>query len=701
MLAAALLLLAAAPAGAGPPARVEPVEPASLLLVTLDTTRADHLGCYGATFAATPRLDALAAGGVRFERALAPAPITLPSHATMLTGLVPRRHGVRANSRFPLGPEPPVLAEALAAAGYRTAAFVSSAVLDRRAGLERGFAHYDDTVRVGDRRAFNYEERAASQTVDAVLARLPELEPPFLLWVHLFDPHLPYVPPEPFRSRFADRPYDGEIAFADAQFGRLLDAVRRRAGPLLVAVAGDHGESLGEHDEDGHGVFLYQSTQRVPLILAGPGVPAGRVVERNVGLVDLAPTLLELLGLVALEGIDGVSLRPLLEADAADGTGPPYELESFFPRLSYGWSPLRALVHGRWKYVEAPEPELYDLGADPGERRNLVAERGRIARRLARMLAGRIGDDDPGFAAAPDDPELAERRRRLESLGYVGGATAPPGAGDVEPDPKRMIGLVRELDRARRELAGGEREAATARLERLLERSPRTLPAWLVLAQCRLAAGNAAQAEADARRALELAPDDALAWFHLANALAAGAGESDQALERARAAYGRTLELDPRHADAHLNYASLLVRHRRLDAARDLLAGAVDRGLRDPDVEVELGLLELAQGRPAAATAALERALTLHRCARDANETLGRIAYGRGRAAVAASHYERALECAPSADTAKTLGSIYRYDLEDPRRARRAWTRALELLDPADPDVPVLRALIAQLDAAG
>ena len=211
-----------------------------------------------------------------------------------ITGQVPRRHGLRNNALFRLGPEPPVLAALFREHGYHTAAFVSSMVLDRIAGLDRGFDRYDDTVRVGPREAFNHEERAAVQTNAAVLAHLGSLEPPFFLWVHYFDPHLPYVPPEPFRERFADRLYDGEIAFMDAQLGELLQAVRKKGGPLLVAVAGDHGESLGDHGESAHGIFVYQSTQHVPLILAGPGVPRKTVVKRTVGLVDVAPTLLEL-----------------------------------------------------------------------------------------------------------------------------------------------------------------------------------------------------------------------------------------------------------------------------------------------------------------------------------------------------------------------------------------------------------------------
>jgi len=252
-------LLAAAPGQ-------EPATVPSVLLITLDTTRADHIGCYGAKNAATPNLDRLAAGGVLFGNALSPAPLTLPSHTSLFSGQVPRLHGARDNLNFTVDRSIPLLAERLSSAGWSTGAWVGSVVLDRSTGLDRGFERYDDTVRIGERTAFDYRERAAGHVVDGVLKDLPGFNPPFFLWVHLFDPHLPYVPPEPFRSRFRGRPYDGEIAYMDHEIGRLLGAVKRKSGPLLVVVAGDHGESLGEHDEDGHGVFVYNATQRVPLI---------------------------------------------------------------------------------------------------------------------------------------------------------------------------------------------------------------------------------------------------------------------------------------------------------------------------------------------------------------------------------------------------------------------------------------------------
>ena len=396
MIAAVLLAAAAAAAAAKP----------SVLLITLDTTRADRVGCYGYAPARTPAMDALAADGVRFDRALSPAPLTLPAHASILSGRVPRRHGVRDNALFRLDAKVPLVQEAFRARGYATAAFVSAAVLDRALGLARGFAVYDDAMRGASESA----ERTADRTVDAAYAYLDGVHGPFFLWVHLYDPHFPYAPPEPFASRFKDRLYDGEIAFMDQEIARLVAKARTKAPALIVAVAGDHGESLGEHGEDGHGIFVYQATQRVPLLVSGPGVPKGRVVSGTVGLVDLAPTLAALCGLSGPKEPDGRSLAAAWE-DRPEGAARDYEVESYFPLFSYGWAPLRALVRGSTKFIDAPRPEMYDLVSDPAEKMNVRVSRKDQADTLSRALFDRIEGDTPAPAAM--DPALAEHARRI------------------------------------------------------------------------------------------------------------------------------------------------------------------------------------------------------------------------------------------------------------------------------------------------
>ncbi len=680
-------LLAATAAGTGDvPA---PARRPSVLLITLDTTRADRLGAYGAPFARTPNFDALARRGVRFERAIAPTPLTLPSHASILTGLVPRRHGVRDNSGFSLAPEVPSLAERLREAGYATAAFVSSAVLDRTGGLDRGFALYDDGVRVGDRRAFGHLERAATQTTDAVLERLPALAPPFFLWVHYFDPHLPYVPPEPWRGRFPDRPYDGEIAYMDSEMGRLLEAVRGKDGNLLVAVAGDHGESLGEHGEAAHGVFLYEATQRVPMVLAGPGIPGGRVVDAPAGLVDLAPTILDLLGLPAPGGIDGRSLAAAVRGGSLSTTD--YEMETFYPRFAFGWAPLRALVRGRWKWIDAPRPELYDVSADPGERTDLGRARPDEARALARVLSEKVGEDDP--APPPSDAEAEERRARLSALGYVAGGGA--SAGSV--DPKDGIAWLADLEAGRRALQTGNPRDGIAPLERLVSRNPENLQAWIALGLCRLASGDARRAESDLREAVALAPDRSLPWVRLGDALAARARSDEAARREARIAYEKALSLHPREADAYLGLLLVLALSQDGPAIDALAAKARREGWSDPVFDTEIGLLALGRGKDAEAEASLRQAIAADPAAVRALEGLGKLAYGRGAVREAERWYARALDAAPSAALAKTLGAIRLHDLGDAAGAREAFTRALALLGPADPDRAEIEAILREL----
>jgi arylsulfatase A-like enzyme/cytochrome c-type biogenesis protein CcmH/NrfG len=665
--------------------------PPSVLLVTLDTTRADHLGCYGAAFASTPNLDQLARDGVRFDHALSPVPLTLPSHASILTGRVPRRHGVRNNALFRLGPEPAVLAGELQRHGYRTAAFVSAVVLDRITGLDRGFEHYDDSVRIGSRQAFNYKERAASQTNGAVFEYLETLTEPFFLWVHYFDPHLPFDPPEPFRGRFPNRPYDGEIAFMDQQFGSLLQQIRNKTDSVLVVVAGDHGEGLGQHGEEAHGVFVYQATQHIPLIVAGPGVPRGEVVQTRVGLVDVAPTVLELLGLPGLPDIDGRSVAPLLRG--RELTSAEYELESLFPLFAYGWAPVRALVAGEYKYVDAPRSELYRLSQDPEESVDLIESQPRIAFEMADDLLALTEDDVVGMPE--DDPALAEQKRRLESLGYLGGSGTV--AGEEVIDPKDGIAWIADLQAGRRAYQTGRPEEGIEPLERLLSHNPNNVPGLLALGICYMGVGQPARAVALNRRALEIRPDDAQAHFNLANALTFLAETRPAMFAEARVHYDRALELNPRYADAYLTYASLIEQTGANDQALALLQRARSAGVRDPEIETRIAVLELKRENVEAAKEAFRRGLELYPEDPRPLEAMGRITFRQGRYAEAAGYYERLLAVTPSARVARTLGSIRLEQLDDRAGALEAFEMALGLMGGGDPGRGEVERLVEQL----
>jgi arylsulfatase A-like enzyme len=436
-------------ADAAPPAAHStalPTAAPTVLLVTWDSVRADRVGAYGAQSGATPRLDALAAGGLVCESARAPAPITLVSHATLLTGTSPLRHGVHDNGGYRLAPENVLISEALAAAGWRTGAFVGAFVLDEQYGLGQGFEVYGTPAyrRLG--LPLQSAERPATEVVDQALAWLDGVgaDEPAFLWAHFYEPHFAYRPPEPYASAHAD-PYDGEIAACDAALGRLLDGLdaRGRAGPRLVVVTSDHGEALGEHGEQTHGVFLYDATQRVPLVLHGAGVPAGRRAGPT-ALADVAPTVLQWVGLPrsALPHADGLSLL----ADAGPDAGRALALESWLPWHAHGWMPQRALVWRDHMFIAARRPELYSLRDDPDELTNLIDIRSDLAAECAARLAALEAQQAPIVPA--ETLELADDDvARLAALGYLVGETRS-GLPQDAPDPRDRLPQLAARDRA-------------------------------------------------------------------------------------------------------------------------------------------------------------------------------------------------------------------------------------------------------------
>ncbi len=528
-----------------------PAPPERVLLVSVDTLRADHVGSYGAQLAHTPQMDTIAVGGVRFETAISPAPLTLPAHASLLTGLDPPAHGVRHNSIHRLAAGLPTLAERMRQAGYATAAVVGSLVLDRRFGLARGFDSYDDAMAGRRSGIAGYGERPADQVVDAALAWLADAPPRYFLWVHFYDPHAGYSAPRGFASAFANQPYAAEVAFVDAQLGRLLEAVRARGGErgLLVVLTSDHGESLGEHGELTHSYTLYDATQRVPLLLHGAGLPAGRVVEAPVRLVDVAPTLLELVGAEPLGAIDGRSL--LAPISGREEEPRLAYLETLAPQLDFRWSPLLGVRSERWKYVRAPRPELYDLRGDAGELDNRAAEEPELVARLDQELEARLRDARPPTG----DVRLeAAERELLQRLGYlVPSPGAPADLGRVAgPDPKDRIGTLRALAEAETLLTEGRPEAALERLAAVDEPGAGVASLRAVVA---LAAGDAALAEQAARQAVAEAPDRADLWVLLGRAL-----EGRSRWQEAAEAFGRATAADADSASAWSGLARNLER---------------------------------------------------------------------------------------------------------------------------------------------
>lgn len=381
----------------------------NLVLVTIDTLRADRLGCYGYPKIETPNLDSVASRGVAFENAVAQAPLTSPSHASMMTGLLPTVHKVRDTGGFVLRSSDTTLAEILQQQGWDTAAFVGSSVLKKRFGFDQGFETYDDEM--GENR-----ERRAGEVVDRAIAWLgSRTGKPYFLWVHVYDPHLPYDPPAGFREKYKDRPYDGEIAYTDQELGRLFAAIGKNT---LLVVLSDHGESFSEHGEYAHGIFLYDTTLRIPFLMAGPGVPARLRVKQQARTVDLLPTVLELMGGKAPQTVQGSSLVPAFTGKEAP-TAHSYA-ETLFPKLNMGWTELRAIRTNRWKFVRAPRPELYDLAQDPAETSNVIATHPAEARDLESKLDAAAGSTAEKVETAASDRRTMEQ---LRSLGYLGGSS--------------------------------------------------------------------------------------------------------------------------------------------------------------------------------------------------------------------------------------------------------------------------------------
>lgn len=612
-----------------------PIErgPRPFVLVTLDTTRADRLQPYGATDIATPTLLSLAREGVVFEQAMSVAPITLVAHTSLLTGLYPPRHGVRNNGIHFAGEQLETLAEQLGAHGYGSAAFISASVLEARYGLDQGFDLYDDDLSTGtNRQPRVVPDRNAGATVDAAVAWLDAWTDgrPFFLWVHFYDPHAVYSPPAPYRDRYRDRLYDGEIAYMDAELGRLLK--HPALTDAAVAVIGDHGESLGEHGEQTHAILAYQSTLHVPFILRIPDGPAGVRVAEPVSHVDLLPTALDLLGLPP-EPVDGRSLLPLLEASGPAEAGEHYA-ETYLPFYTYGWAKLRVLRSGEWKLIDGPDPELYNLSRDVGETRDLGESEPEVLETLRRQLAERLGDDTENEATLELDEEALQR---LRSLGYLASGRAPAADGP-RPDPKASIDLHVGLERARVLLRERRPEDAERQLRRVLERDGSNLAALFELSAAKELQGDTDGAVEAAERALALDPGDPRLHVLIAR-LEQRRDRPGQALELLDAA----LALDPRHFDARLERIALLSRlGRRAEAARGVETLHRDEGDHPRVLVAQAHLLE-----PAAAEPLLRRALDADPYLIPAWRSWGRQLEQTGRPDDAASAYRSGLERAP------------------------------------------------------
>ena len=694
-----------------------PLARPNVLLVTIDTLRADRLGCYGYARAATPTLDALAARGVRFATAIAHVPLTAPSHASMLTGRTPLGHGVRDNGGFVLPEEVRSIALDFQASGYRTGAFVSGFPLNRRFGLDRGFENYDDHLpRGSDPRRTAYVERTADRTTEAALRWLAvsEKDPaprPWFAWVHYFDPHAPYEAPGAFGKHFASSPYDGEIAFVDEQIGRLLAAAEAKGPPgsAVVLVTADHGESLGEHGEDTHGIFVYDATLRVPWIMAGPGIEAGRVAATVARGIDVAPTLLDYAGLAPGQPMEGRSLRRAAAGETLDDA--PAYAESLHAQLQYGWAPLHALRTDRFKLIDAPRAELYDLKSDGAEMADRAREEeGRVATLRAELQ--RIMATTTPVAAKAIDAETAER---LGALGYLGGGVTGAAPVLTGKDPKDGIRLATRLGRngmsvartdpatAIRELTAllaedpgmfvalrtravahqtaGHHAAAIVDLRALEKRGALTAEDSVVLGDNLRLAGRTAEAVAVLERTAKRNPKFAQPWLSLA-----ALRVKENRLEDAAAAYEKVLAVTPDHAEALRGLGDLALMMGEVEEAAKRYARVVETDPADAGALSKLGVTRMRVGRVEEGIALFTNAVEREPKNAEALLYLAGALASNGRPAEAVPYFERALSAGERSTMILNGLGLTRLSLGDQRGARAAFQESLAI-DPRQPEV--------------
>lgn len=642
---------------------VSTVEGASIVLVSIDTLRSDHVPAYGYGEVETPAIDLLRRDGVLFERAYSQVPLTLPSHSCALTGLLPGRNGMRDNLGYRLDEETPYLPSLLSAAGYETAAFVSAFVLRRETGLDRGFDVYDDTIPIRRDYSPAISSRRGPETLRAALDWLAGRgKKPFFLFFHIYEPHTPHEAPEPFSSTY-DSSYDAEIAAADDVVGGLFDELRRRGlydGSLVILMS-DHGEGLGDHGEAEHGVLLNREALQVPLIVKLPdGARAGETIDRPVGILDIAPTAARVVGLQTDTAWDGRSLfsppRPSEERNILS--------ESFYGRLHYGWSELLSVVRGRYHYVGGPVPELYDLEEDPGERDNIL----RRQRRLAETLQATL--DRYGTAIeAPEDVD-AETQSRLASLGYLTRVVETPDDGEPLPDPKTQMPTLEDLWAARAAQKEGEFEQALEASRRVLEANPRMVDAWEVKGNALEALDRQEEALEAYQRAMEIAGPSGYLVLEAAR-VKLELGRVDEALEGIRYARGSGA-VDPA---AFREMALHLAEIGRVEEALDVLRDQADSA--DPDARTAWARVLSEAGRQEASETVLRGILEDHPDHARAHEILGLVCLRQERLEEARSESEIATSLDPDLpDAWNNLGAAL-YLLGRRSEALEAWREAV------------------------
>lgn len=676
--------------------------PANVILLSLDTTRADFLGCYGKTGAMTPNYDRLASEGFLFEQADASNPVTQASHSTILTGTYPIVHGVRDNGLFHLPDSSLTLAEILKSKGYATAAAVGGFPLTVEFGTSQGFDFYDDQLkalhqdargRPAQRRSPTwYDERPAGNVNDAILPWLrTNLDRPFFVWLHYWDAHEPHIPPPPFNQLFAHDLYSGEIAYADSAFGTILKVLEDsgRLKNTLIVITGDHGEGRRQHHEATHAFLAYQTTLQVPLIIRPVGITGGRKIHQRVGTVDIVPTVLDLLGFEAPPGLQGRSLKNLMtsrnerEVPAAD-----YYAESLSPRLSHGCGELRVFYHGRMKYIFGPRPELFDLEADPEELHNLLGEEKAEGTTLKTELQTFITEHSKKTAADAAHEISEETRRRLEALGYLGsgGSEAPAIRETLNPEgapPQDRVSLINLESRLRQEIGGGRWDLAAKTASKLVNEAPENpfYSAQLALALLRL---DRLQESLDViRRVPSISGGNQGIFLQVASALCA----REQCAE-GRSIVERILKVED-SAEAELALARIAL-HLEDDQGFDqAIARALALKPENLEARMERGRNLAVRGRLDDALKDFEWALGKYPAYAGAHIEVGRILASQGKPEEALSEFQLGISLEPGACQAQLdrLGLLLRQrrdsEVEEAWRLMKKTCRDVELLTQA------------------
>jgi arylsulfatase A-like enzyme/Flp pilus assembly protein TadD len=613
----------------------------NVVFITIDTLRADHLGCYGYKQIHTPNIDGLAAESFRLERAYTPVPVTLPAHTAIFTGTYPTLSGMHDFSGNKLSAKQSTLASILKQQGYVTGAVIGSAVLDSRFGLNQGFDFYYDHFDFNRLQESNLEEmeRPGNVVADVALDWLTRnSQSKFFLWMHLYDPHYPYRPPAPYSEQYKDRPYDGEIAFADVQVGRLVSFLKAKGlyHNTLIVLTGDHGESLGEHGERTHGFFIYNATLHVPVLIHLPGSAAGKAVTELTSLTDLMPTVLQELKVDVPAQVQGRSLLPLLTEK-----NEPRSLyaETFLPRLHFNWSELRSIETEKYQFIEAPKPELYDLAADPGETHNLYADKKAVAGELqARLntLVRQYSADQELAEKTGLDPALMERLKSLGYAGFSGGSNSTTSSSSL-PDPKDRIQVYELISDAIAESQHGEYQSSTEKLVASLKTEPNSVPVHYLLGLNYYRLREFPKAVEEFQHVLQLSPDYELATFQLGLAYAR-TGDFDQAIvalkkaldldgtnfaaaynlgaaylqkqmvSEAAAAFRQSIAVNPDYAPAHRALGQVLLYQGQADESLAELRKAVEIDPRDAETHVALAKTLAAKGMNAEADEEMRKA---------------------------------------------------------------------------------------------